>query len=152
MAGLDAPTRSRAEALRDTFIRLGADRPESWARSEVAENIPQLGRFVFLRAVWNEVDSWRDRDAVAALVGAVSDEAIDVAARVAARAAFDVALNLMHLLDNEEDTEAPEPLPGWRLIECDPEGNPTGRVLGGLHESVLETDPRNVEAEDIRGW
>lgn len=151
LAGLDVATRSRAESLRNTFSRLGADEPESWARSEVGEDIPQLGRFVFLRAVWKEIESLCDRDRIAELGGAAGD-ADDVAARMAARAAFDVAFSIVQLLDNEEDTEAAEPLPGWRLIECDPDGNPTGRALGGLHESVLETDPRGVEGEDIRSW
>lgn len=149
---LDATTRSWAESLRDTFVRLDADEPERWARSEIGENIPQLGRFVFLRAVWREIERWRDPDAVANLVQGASDEAIEVAAGMAARAAFDVALSIVQMLDNEENTELPEPLPGWLLIECGTDGKPTGRVLNGLQESVLWTDPRNIEAEDIRGW
>jgi hypothetical protein len=150
LAGLDATTRSRAEPLRDTFVRLGADEPEGWASSAVDENIAQLGRFVFLRAVWREIERWRDRDAVARLCGQSSDEAIEVAVSMAARAAFDVAAGIVRLLDNEEDIESSEPLPGWMLIECDADGKPTGRRLNGLHESVLETDPRNIEAADIR--
>jgi hypothetical protein len=152
LTGLDATTRSRAESLRDTFVRLGADEPEGWARSEIGEDIPQLGRFVFLRAVWREIERWRDPEAVANLVPDASDDAIEVAAGMAALAAFDVALSIIQMLDNEEDTESPEPLPGWLLIECDIDGKPTGRVLNGLHESLLNTDPRNIEAEDIRGW
>ena len=149
---LDAPTRSRAESLRDTFARLGADEPDSWAHSEVDEDIAQLGRFVFLRAVWREIERWRDRDSVVALCEEASDEACDVAARLAARAAFDVALRIVELIDNEEDIESSGQLPGWLLIECDTEGGPTGCALGGLHESILECDPRNIEGEDIRGF
>jgi hypothetical protein len=152
LEGLDGPTRSRAQSLRDTFARLGASEPEGWACSEIDENIAQLGRFVFLRAVWREVERWRDRDVVAALCEEASEEAREVAARMAARAAFDVAAGIVQLVDNEEDVVASEPLPGWLLIECDAEGSPTGRVLNGLHESVLATDPRTIEAEDIRGW
>jgi hypothetical protein len=152
LAELDASTRTRAEDLRETFARLGADEPERWARSEVGEDIPQLGRFVSLRAVWRKIERWRDRDAVANLTEDASDDAVEIAARMAAQAAFDVALSIVQILDNEEDTESPEPLPGWLLIECDADGKPTGRVLNGLHESVLWTDPRNIEAEDIRGW
>ena len=87
-----------------------------------------------------------------ALCEEASDEACDVAARLAARAAFDVALRVVELIDNEEDIESPGHLPGWLLIECDTEGGPTGRALGGLHESILECDPRNIEGEDIRGF
>jgi len=151
LAALDATTRSRAESLRDTFARLGADEPEEWARSQVQENIAQLGRFVFLRAVWREIERWRDPDAVAGLAEGASDEAIELAAQAAARAALDVASGIVQLIDNEEDIESTEPLPGWLLIECEADGKPSGRVLGGLHESVLQTDPRRIEAEDILG-
>jgi hypothetical protein len=147
LAALDAPTRSRAASLRDTFARSGAGDPEGWGSSEVDENIPQLGRFVFLRAVWREIERWRDHDAVARLSEDASDEAI----QLAARAAFDVASAIVQLIDNEEDIDSPEPMPGWLPIECDGDGQPTGRVLGGLHESVLEADPRKIEAEDILG-
>ena len=149
---VDTATRSRAESLRDTFARLGADRPETWAGSEVREDFAQLGRFVFLRAVWREIERWRDRDAVVALCEEASEEARDVAARLAAQAAFDVALGIVQLLDNEEDIGSSEPVPGWMLIECDAEGRSTGRALAALHESILECDPRHIEAEDIRGW
>jgi hypothetical protein len=115
-----------------------AAEPEGWARSQIGENIAQLGRFVFLRAVWREIERWRDRNAVANLAEEASDEAIDVAARITARAAFDVAFSIVQLIDDAEDTESPKPLPGWLLIECDAEGKPTGRVLNGLHESVLD--------------
>ena len=81
-----------------------------------------------------------------------SAEARDVAARLAARAAFDVATGIVQLLDNEEDVGASEPLPGWLLIERDADGRSTGRVLAALHESVLDCDPRKIEGEDIRGW
>lgn len=87
-----------------------------------------------------------------ALCGDVSQEAGDVAARLAAQAAFDVALGIVQLLDNEEDIDSSEQLPGWLLVEEDAEGSPTGRALAGLHESVLNCDPRNIEGEDIRGW
>jgi len=150
LATLDATTRPRAESLRDTFARLAADEPEAWARSEIDENIAQLGRFIFLRAVWNEIERWRDREAVSRFCEGASDEAIEVAARVAARAAFDVAAGIVQLIDDEQDLESSDQWPGWLLIECSAEGKPTGRVLGGLHESLLETDPRGIEAEDIR--
>jgi hypothetical protein len=37
------------------FKSLGFTDPESWARSELQEGIPQLGRAVFLRALWDTV-------------------------------------------------------------------------------------------------
>jgi hypothetical protein len=89
---------------------------------------------------------------VVALCEEASDDTCDVAARLAARAAFDVALRIVELIDNEDDIDSPGQLPGWLLIETDTEGSPTRRVLGGLHESILECDPRNIEAADIRGF
>jgi hypothetical protein len=47
-----------ARALRRLAARfksLGVTDPESWARSELQEGIPQLGRAVFLRALWDAV-------------------------------------------------------------------------------------------------
>src|SRR5438132_1357652 len=52
-----AEKKDETEALRkltDLFRRLGAPNPESWARSELQEGT-QLGRFVFLRALWDAV-------------------------------------------------------------------------------------------------
>ena len=41
------------------FRAMGADDPESWAASEIQEDIPQLGRFLFLRNIWpNLIDTW----------------------------------------------------------------------------------------------
>jgi hypothetical protein len=106
---------------------------------------------VFLRAVWREIERWRDPEAVAGLAEGASDAAIELAAQAAARAALDVASVIVQLIDNEEDIESTEPLPGWLLVECEADGTPSGRVLGGLHESVLQTDPRRLETEDMRG-
>ena len=109
-------------------VRTAADEPEEWARSQVKENIAQLGRLVFLRAVWREIERWRDPDGVAGLAEGASDEAIELAAQAAARAALDVASGIVQLIDNEEDIESTEPLPGWLVIECEADGKPSGRV------------------------
>jgi len=45
----------KLKKLAARFRSLGAEDPESWARSEVQEGIPQLGRFLFLRALWEAV-------------------------------------------------------------------------------------------------
>jgi len=49
----DDPKALRKLAAR--FKSLGVNDPESWARSELQEGIPQLGRAVFLRALWDAV-------------------------------------------------------------------------------------------------
>src|SRR3954465_14850780 len=37
------------------FRSMGAHRPESWARSQLEEGIPQFARLVFLREMWTAV-------------------------------------------------------------------------------------------------
>ena len=123
-----------------------------WARSEIEEDISQLGRFSFLTAVWREIEQWREIEALPGLAGVASGETIALAARVATRAAFETALSILRLIDNENDAESPDGTPRWRLVEYDAAGEPTGRVLGNLHQSILETDPRGIEAEDILRW
>jgi len=148
LAGLGGAAAARAEALRVAFIDLGAPDPESWARSEIDEDIPQLARLAFLRAVWRQIEEWREIDTVPALTGKVSGEVVALAVRVATQAAFHTALGVIGVIDDEEDVATPA-APGWRLVECDAEGRPTGRVLSGLHESFLAADPRGIEANDI---
>jgi hypothetical protein len=52
LSNLDGDKHAAAVALRDRFSELGADEPESWARSEIVEGIPQLARFLILRKLW----------------------------------------------------------------------------------------------------
>src|SRR5262245_74292 len=53
--------------LAAVFRRLGARKPESWARSQLEDGIPQLERFLFLRQAWRSVvaeddPAWIDRE------------------------------------------------------------------------------------------
>ncbi|MEO5959959.1 MAG: hypothetical protein ABIR80_12655, partial [Opitutaceae bacterium] len=41
--------------LSEQFRAVGAVEPESWARSQVQEGIPQYSRFIFLRQMWQSV-------------------------------------------------------------------------------------------------
>jgi hypothetical protein len=78
------------------------ERARNWARSEVKEK-SLSSAVVFLRAIWREIETWRDRAAVGTLCEESSEEARHFAARLAAQAAFDVALGIVQVLDNEED-------------------------------------------------
>src|SRR5690242_14970586 len=54
-------------SLTEVFRQGGATDPESWARSQLAEGIPQLAIFSFAKALWNGVmpeddDKWIDRE------------------------------------------------------------------------------------------
>ena len=46
---------ARVEALRSVFTALGARHPDRWARSHVQDGVDQIGRFVFLRALWGRI-------------------------------------------------------------------------------------------------
>ncbi len=52
--------------LTEVFRQFGARDPEGWARSQIEEGIPQLARFLFLKACWSSVNedgdtTWIDR-------------------------------------------------------------------------------------------
>src|SRR6185437_2480602 len=48
-------------ALTRRMAELGAPEPDSWARSEITEGIPQQARYLLLRRIWaNTLVPWRD--------------------------------------------------------------------------------------------
>lgn len=152
----------RIRELSEIFRDLGADDYEDRARSEVEEDTPQLATFLALRKMWRHAMPWRDDprgwievtveeaddpnaafpDASQALrrmlgAGADPDDVLKVARMVAVGTLF----STLHTVDDGRDHAAPEGTPGWRLVETDPEGEPTGRVVSGLHKEVLFLEP-----------
>lgn len=146
------------DKLTGLFEALGADDAPGWAESEAEENLPQLARYRFLRMVWQDIDAWssaaphwveayrKEGPASGAVERALSlgltpDELGEVAREVARETAF----GLLHGLDDPADGDLPPEvqaqLPGWRLAELSPQGEPTGRVLGALHEDLGEVEP-----------
>jgi len=151
--------------LTELFQKLGADEPESWAKSEVMENIPQLARFLFLRAAWKKIipesdTSWMDweikysirkpNDPCAGIglalnrlleLGASRDDITDIVRGMQYKTLFDVC----YLIDdlNEDIPEIGEF--GWVLHEIDKDGKLTGRIVQGMYESVLSMDPTGRE-------
>jgi hypothetical protein len=156
LAGLSADERARAQALCDRFARLGADQPHLWARSELEEGIPQMGRFLFLRTLWTDaINRWQDPRSLDIIPAAhrlrqAGADQTDLS-RLARAVAFETVLEVLQLLDEGEAEPARQDpgLPGWYLCETDNDGNTTNRCIGGLHESILETDPSGQEAEDL---
>jgi hypothetical protein len=68
---LEQPDRETARWLRSQFETLGADDPESWARSQVEEGLPHLARYALLRSLWTEcIDGWAASDALEQLPAA----------------------------------------------------------------------------------
>ncbi|MET7672626.1 hypothetical protein [Micromonospora luteifusca] len=68
---------------------------------------------------------------------------------VARAAAYEAVVAAVCILDEGGDPNARESDPGWHLVETDADCNPTGREIGGLHESLLETDPSGHEGADL---
>lgn len=154
------------ERLTECFRALGAPEPESWARSQVEEGIPQYARFVFLRAAWSRIiadgdTSWieptiadsarRPRDPGSSagpilermLTAGISRDDITELARVMQWA---VLFDLSYQLSDPGVTIYPDGVPhvDWTLFEVDEDGNPL-HPIDGLHESVLDTDPSGRE-------
>jgi hypothetical protein len=155
LRSLDEGDRAAALGLRDRLAALGAEDAESWARSEISEGIPQQARFLILRRLWRDaVDTWAAPDALDRLpaakrlldAGVDRSELVHMARAVALQAVLDVVV----AIDEGYDPEAPDDCPGWELVETDPDGNPRGREVGGLHESFLSVDPSGQEGGDLR--
>ncbi len=152
------------QELAATFRILGARDPENWARSQVEEGIPQLARFVFLRQAWRLIvqeddSSWIDASIDRAKLhsdepyagvghalrrlrarGATNEELTDVVRGMQA----ELLHSICYLLEDPGDVEPEAGDIGWVLAQVDQEGNALG-TIGGLHESVLATDPTGRE-------
>jgi hypothetical protein len=147
---------------------LGADDPESWANSEVNENIPQLARFMFLKGAWQQIvpdddTTWIDN--VLQNVPADSNDPFAGAAH-SMRAMLDAGISksviaqlvramqaeflsgLCYMMDDPGSVEGNDEYVDWSFVELDSDGN-TGRTINCLHESVLETDPTGREVRPI---
>jgi hypothetical protein len=136
---------------------LGVEDPEGWAQSELQGDIPQEARWLILRRIWAEcIDGWTadDLSAVPAARRAVdAGAAPEDVVRAMRAAAYEAAFGVLALIDEGYDAEAPADAPGWRLNEVRfdeaEDGLPSGRVVAGLHESVLSADPSAREGADL---
>lgn len=160
---------SQAE-LEEVFRALGARNPAGWAQSQTAEGLPQLLRYLFLKQVWErliqEGDSkWIEQEVARSLArpaepyaglgnalararaAGVSDaDLTEIGRCLQAQALFSIG----YLLDGPDySIEQLEDI-DWGLFQTDDDGRPVGRKIGGLHESVLETDPTGREMRPRR--
>jgi hypothetical protein len=157
-------SKTRLSELAETLRSLGALDPEGWAQSEISEDIPQLARFLFLRQAWRNVlpeadNSWIPREIEAAkahpdapgagagqslmrlLASGASPSDLTELARVMQ---WQLLFSLCYLLEDPGDIEPQGAQVSWALFELDANDRPA-RHIGGLHESVLETDPTGRE-------
>jgi hypothetical protein len=151
--------------LTKLFRKLGADEPESWAKSEVMESLPQLARFLFLRAAWENVipeddTKWIDQEIERSTrqpdapcsgngmalqkildLGASRDDIVDIVRSMQYKTLF----GMCYLIDTLSE-DIPEIGDfGWVLYETNKEGKITGRIVQGMYESALSMDPTGRE-------
>ncbi len=152
------------------FRKLGARDPEGWARSQVEEGFPQVARFLFLRQAWRQIVAEGDSTWIGNLIqraqahpdepyagvghalkklrsrGATDEEITDVVRGMQAELLF----SFCYLLEDPGDIEAEVADVAWTLVQVDDDGNVLCNI-GGLHESVLDTDPTGREMRPRRG-
>jgi hypothetical protein len=96
---------------------------------------------------------WRDEDALRrnAVLAQLLDQGADqeLLAAAARQVAFAAAGDVIMAIDEGCDLDAPDDAPGWALVETDGDERTTGRIVGGLHESLLQVDPAGVQAADF---
>jgi hypothetical protein len=161
---------TKKSRLARLFEIAGATDPQSWAKSEVDEGIPQLARFLFLRQAWRQIVAdgdvtWIDReiqfakrspDAPGAglghslsrlLSGGANREDLTELARTVQ---WQLLHGLCYQLSDPSIAESELGHVRWGLFEVNNDGKP-GRPIEGLHESVLETDPtgREMRPKDV---
>ena len=152
------------EELTDLFRRLGAPRPEHWARSQVKEGIPQVHRYLWLREAWksivpDESYEWMDAEIETAHakpnspysgIGLAIErcqtkgiEKEDLKEIVRGKQA-QLLFALCYLLDDPNFSESELKGVSRSLFQTDENGKPVAPI-SGLHQSVLGTDPTGRE-------
>lgn len=148
--------------LTEVFQKYGANDPESWARSQLEEGIPQLAIFCFAMALWEGIigeddTSWIDVDIQWAkskptapcaqsgraleemLAKGVSPQAITDLVRVYQ---FNALYHACALIDGSRAVDLP--VNNWTLHQTAENGENVA-IIQGLHEVLLSLDPTGRE-------
>jgi hypothetical protein len=149
------------DELTERFRARGADNPEGWAASEEGENIAQMARYLFLHALWRELSGTLEliADDIEALVTSGTCTRAHIEQSLAS-SLVSLGFQFACLLDDPAGSfsEDGEPRwvqhdePRWQLMELSPQGELTGRDVGGLHESIGETAPRGEHVAIDQGF
>ena len=166
---LDDKTRKTADQKIEILKQFNADDPLGWVSSEMRENIPQVARFLFLHRVRSEVlngylpfalpESMDFEKSLPPLKRLqVGEEAFtrliasgvnrEDLIRIARAAACSAIFNFVEMLDgiSYSDNDNAVDSPNWALMEIVKENDKqesTGRILGGLHESIWGLYPED---------
>jgi hypothetical protein len=152
--------------LTELFRTLGARHPDQWARSQIAEGIPQLLRFLFLKEAWAEIQDPDDSAWIDAEIGNTNrwPKAPYAGMGVALSRCLELGVSRQDLTDISRCLRAqmifsigyllsrgPRQVPTeledvtWGLFQVDDDGKPFGPQIDALHESVLDMDPTGLE-------
>ena len=154
------------QELSALFRKLGARNPEAWAHSQLEENIPQLARFLFLRQAWKFVITENDSEWISEmrqidsnkpggdigpaitrlLCGGAQENDLTTVVRVMQ---WQILSRMCQLLDDPGNIEREAGDIAWQLFQVDENDHPIS-IIGGLVESVLETDPTGREMRPTR--
>ncbi len=132
------------DELTERLRSRGLEEPEIWADSELQEDLAQTARFLFLHALGRRLDYSVDPALDAVEKVRVEGGTREEMRRVLQSALYDIVFDFVYLLDEADGTThtdeprfdvAPDE-PRWALMELSPEGEVTGGVVSGLHESL----------------
>jgi hypothetical protein len=160
----EATPESALAALTQLFAELGAPNPGAWARSQMEEGAPQLGRFLFLRQAWRHVLADGDTAWIAPTIAAAQQQPDapfagvgHALARLRAAGARDEDVSdvvrgmqaamlfaFCRLLDDPGTLEPEVQDMRWALVQVTPDGD-VAAPLAELHAGVLATDPTGRE-------
>lgn len=168
LESLSDDERAEAVALIEKLQGLGCPDAAHWARRQIREHSPQLSRLVLLRHLWSEsIDAWRDSliwiDNLIADAGHETNQPFSDAGQalrkllqsgvdrgavgaLARFIAYETVFSVVHTIDEGYDPEHEGQLPGWALVERDPLGHPTGRMLTHLHEDLPKLEAKIDES------
>ena len=142
-------TETQKSEMEDLAIRLdraGAKEPLSWAFSEVRENIPQFGRFLVLKKLFEIAKSPKENYLIAAdFDSELKDKYLEISNMFGEERLLEflisfskgITWNLMYLL-TEGNRNSDEDKVNWVLLKTDENGKHSEQIIQGLHEDFLE--------------
>jgi hypothetical protein len=135
--------------LEKLVIRLdkaGAKNPLQWAFSEVAENIPQFGRFLVLKRLFEIVKSPKENIAMAIdFDDEIEDNFLEFSQKIGEEKFLNflssfsngIMYNIIEMLDEGNQNMEKDKV-NWILLKTDENGKHSEQIIQGLHEDFLE--------------
>jgi hypothetical protein len=134
------------ESLVTRLDNAGAKNPLQWASSEVREGIPQFGRFLMLKNLFDIGKAIQGNISTAGDFDEEFDEKYTEIKNTIGQEKLlnfltsyskGIIYNVIGLLD-EGNIDADRDKIDWVLMKTDENFEPTGQILGALHEDFLE--------------